>query len=341
MFGAYGHTGRFVVDELRRRGLTPILAGRDVAKLNLLGARHEGLEVRRASVDEPESLVRALAGARAVINCAGPFVRTAEPLIAAALSAHVHYVDVAAEVEVAATTLERYAARARDAGIVVLPSMAFYGGLGDLLATAAMGDWPAADALCLAIALSSWRPTLGTRVTGQVSRQRRNGQRLVFSEGTLKLSGDVAPMRQWNFPTPVGPQTVVGEYTTADSVTISHHLTIKALSTYLTAASLRDLADPDLPPPVAVDERGRSDQTFLVEVVARSGNQLRRAIARGQDIYAVSAPLAAEAVSRILSGPRRAGVFTAGQCFDASDFLTSLSPVHLSFETASIHLTEA
>ncbi len=30
VFGAYGHTGRFVVSELRKRGWTPILSGRDM-----------------------------------------------------------------------------------------------------------------------------------------------------------------------------------------------------------------------------------------------------------------------------------------------------------------------
>lgn len=29
VYGAYGHTGRFVVAELRKRGWTPILSGRD------------------------------------------------------------------------------------------------------------------------------------------------------------------------------------------------------------------------------------------------------------------------------------------------------------------------
>jgi short subunit dehydrogenase-like uncharacterized protein len=33
VFGAYGHTGRFVVSELRKREWTPILSGRDPAKL--------------------------------------------------------------------------------------------------------------------------------------------------------------------------------------------------------------------------------------------------------------------------------------------------------------------
>src|SRR5438034_8614262 len=88
VFGASGHTGRFVVAELRRRGWMPILSGRDPAKLNALGALH-GLPVRPASIDDPASLDRALAGAAAVINCAGPFLDTATPVIEAALRARI------------------------------------------------------------------------------------------------------------------------------------------------------------------------------------------------------------------------------------------------------------
>src|SRR5258708_11405090 len=131
VYGAYGHTGRFVVAELRRRGLTPILSGRDADKLNAIGAAHPGLEMRCAMVDSPGSLDSAVAGAAAVINCAGPFARTAAPVIEAALRARIPYLDVAAEPEANADTFEQYATRARDAGIVVVPAMAFYGGLGD------------------------------------------------------------------------------------------------------------------------------------------------------------------------------------------------------------------
>src|ERR1700747_3545100 len=77
VFGAYGHTGRFVVRELLKRGFTPILSGRDAAKLKEAGNAHPGSEVRVASVDDPASLDRALSGAVAVINCAGPFIDTA------------------------------------------------------------------------------------------------------------------------------------------------------------------------------------------------------------------------------------------------------------------------
>ena len=71
VFGAYGHTGRFVVAELLRRGWTPILSGRDATRLCAAGVAQRGLEVRVASVDDAASIDRAIAGARAVINSPG------------------------------------------------------------------------------------------------------------------------------------------------------------------------------------------------------------------------------------------------------------------------------
>ena len=258
VFGAYGHTGRFVVSELRQRGWTPILSGRDPDKLNALGDVHPGLDLRPACVDDPASLDRALVGSTSVINCAGPFARTSAPIIKAAMRAQIPYLDVAAEIEANADTFEQYADRGREAGIVIVPAMAFYGGLGDLLATAAMGDWRAADEICIAYALSSWKPTLGTRATTQVSRQRRGGRRIVFSNHRMQFRTDDAPVVNWTFPPPIGTQVVVGEFTMADSVTIPRHLGTPEIRTYMTLAPLKDLDDPDLSPPPATDKDRKS-----------------------------------------------------------------------------------
>lgn len=326
VFGAYGHTGRFVVAELRKRGFVPVLAGRDEVKLKALAASHPGLEVRPAAVDDPESLDRALTGA-AVVNCAGPFATTAAPVIEAALRAGIPYVDVAAEIEANADTFAHFADRARDAGAVVVPAMAFFGGLGDLLATAAMGDWTAADEAHVAYALSDWQPTDGTRAAGAVSRQRRGGARVVYRNGRLDYRHDEATILQWPFPEPLGSRAVIGEFTMADVVTIPSHLRIPDVRTHMTAEAARDVTAPDTSTPAAVDEHGRSAQTFLVDVVVRSGGTERRAVARGQDIYAVTAPLAVEAVHRILTGQTRTvGVASAGEIFDAAGFLRALSP---------------
>ena len=137
VYGAYGHTGRFVVQELRKRGWNPILSGRDPEKLRALAGAAD--EMRVASIDDPASLDRALGGAAAVINCAGPFLDTGAALLDAAIRAGIPYLDLAAEQKAALTVFEQYGARVRAAKIVAVPAMAFYGGLSDLLATAAMG----------------------------------------------------------------------------------------------------------------------------------------------------------------------------------------------------------
>lgn len=332
VFGAYGHTGRFVVAELLDRGFVPVLSGRDPEKLRAMAAAGPGLDVRPASVADPASLDRALAGAAAVINTAGPFATTAAPLIEAALRAGIPYVDVAAEIEANLDTFAHFTDRARAAGTVVVPAMAFYGGLGDLLATAAMGDWTEADEAHVAYGLDSWHPTAGTRAAGEVSGSRRGGRRLRYTNGRLEHHDDELPTEKWTFPEPMGTRAVLGEFTMADVVTLPSHLSVPEVRTYMTTEAARDLSAPDTPAPAAVDESGRSAQTFLVDVVVRSGDTERRAVARGQDIYAVTAPLAVEAVHRILTGrTRTVGVASAGEIFDAADFLRALSP-HISLE---------
>lgn len=332
VFGAYGHTGRFVVAELRERGYVPLLLGRDQDKLLAMAQAQPGLEARQASVDDPASLDRALNGAAAVINCAGPFATTAAPLVEAALRAGLPYVDVAAEIEANLDTFANFSEPARAAGIVVVPAMAFYGGLGDLLVTAAMGDWTTADEAHIAYGLSSWHPTAGTLSAGAVSGQRRGGRRVRYTGGRLEYHDDALPTLEWPFPAPLGPTSVIGEFTMADVVTVPSHLAVPEVRTYMSAKAAADMSAPDASAPTAVDERGRSAQTFVVDVLVRSGGNERRAVASGQDIYAISAPLAVEAVDRILTGrTRTTGVASAGAVFDAPDFLRALSS-HLSVQ---------
>src|SRR5262249_50476217 len=311
VFGAAGHTGRFVVSELRRRGLTPILSGRDAAKLNAVAEAHPGSEARVASVDDPASLDRAISGAAAVINCAGPFMDTAAPLVEAAIRGRIHYLDVTAEQSAALAAFERFADAARDACVVIAPAVAFYGGLGDLLATAAMGDWPDADEICVAVALDSWKPTRGTRLTGK----RNTGRRFVFSNNKLEFLADPSPRRAWNFPAPFGAQDVV-ELGFSEIITISRHLRSPEIHAFMNLAPITDIRNPDTPEPVAADESGRSSQTFLMEAVARRGGEERRSIARGRDIYAITAPIVVAAAEPILDGRFNApAVCTAGRFF--------------------------
>ena len=333
VYGAYGHTGRFVVSELLCRGFTPVLSGRDAAKLAELSAQHAGLALRPAAADDAPALDHALRGAAAVINCAGPFASTAGPVIEAALRAGIPYLDVAAEIEANLDSFSRFADRAREAGQVVVPAMAFFGGLGDLLATAAMADWTSADEISIAYGLDSWKPTAGTLAAGQVSRQRREGRRVVFTEGAIRYVTGAAPTGEWTFPAPLGKQPVVSEFTMADAVTLSRHLNTPEIRSHMATVAVRDLTAAQPTAPVADDASGRSAQTFVVDVRIRRGGEERRAAASGQDIYAITAPLVVEALARVLAGEVAGpGVWTAGQAFNARQFLAALSPEHLSYE---------
>jgi hypothetical protein len=210
--------------------------------------------------------------------------------------------------------------------------MACYGGLGDLLATTAMDDWTAADEAHIAYGLSSWHPTAGTRSAGTVSRQRRNGRHVRYTNGQLQYHDDESPVVEWRFPAPMGARAVIGEFTMTDVVTIPSHLSIPEVRTYMTSEAAKDVSAPDTSTPTAIDERGRSAQTFIVDVIVRSGSTERRVSASGQDIYAVTAPLTVEAVHRILTKQTKTtGVASAGEIFDAPDFLRALS-AHISLE---------
>jgi Saccharopine dehydrogenase NADP binding domain len=324
VFGAYGHTGRFVVAELRRRGWTPVLSGRNQGELTTAAQGQQGAEVRVASVDDPVSLDIALSGSSVVINCAGPFVDTAVPLVEAAIRSRVHYLDVAAEQSAVLSVFDRFRGDQRITGTVILPAMAFFGGLGDLLATTATGEWDSADEICIAVALDGWKPTRGTRLTGQ----RNLGRRFFFSNGQLKRV-DPPAGRKWVFPAPFGEQDVAA-LALAETIIVSRHIRTPEIRGFMNLAPLAELRDPETPPPLAADESGRSSQVFLMDVIARRGRDERRVFARGRDICAVTAPIVVEAAERVVAGAiRTSGVVAAGEVFDARDFLGSLDPAHV------------
>jgi short subunit dehydrogenase-like uncharacterized protein len=325
VYGAYGHTGRFVAAELLRQGLTPILSGRNPARLDTMAGQFPGLEARPATVDNSHSLQNAVRGAGLVVNCAGPFLDTAIPVAAAAVRAGAHYLDVTAEQAAVQEVYRAHQELEWRTDVAVIPAMAFYGGLADLLATAAAADWETSDEITVAIGLDRWWPTEGTRNTGR----RNTATRLVVDGGRLVPAPSPAPLRDWEFPAPLGRQTVTGNPFT-EIITMAHHLAASRIDTYLTTAALQDIRNPATPAPPAVDEAGRSAQQFVVDVVVRRGEQERRISAAGRDIYAVTAPLVVEAARRLIDGRAKVqGASAPGEVFDAADFLDALSPHHL------------
>jgi hypothetical protein len=129
---------------------------------------------------------------------------------------------------------------------------------------------------------------------------------------------------KWDFPKPIDTKEMI-TVPLSEIITISRHLNVKNINTYISLNSIEDIRNAKTPEPIPADEKNRSSQQFCMEVVAINGNNKRKISAQGRDIYAVTAPLVVEAIKRIIEGNiKRQGATTMGEIFDSSDFLNSL-----------------
>ncbi|GLH71772.1 saccharopine dehydrogenase [Geothrix limicola] len=317
VYGASGHTGQFVVQEARRRGLSVVAIGRSATRLNAVFPL--AVTRRVAALDDPVSLEQAFADCALVINCAGPFLDTAAPLARAALQAGCHYIDVTAEQASAQATFADFDAPARAASRVVIPGAGFYGGLADLLASALAPDGDI-DEITVAIALDRWWPTAGTRRTGE----RNNVPRVVVKHGKLVPLIPPAEVPDWVFSPVLGHQPMV-EMPFSEIITLAHHLKVGSIRSLLNRSALDDIRDGTTPPPTAVDDSGRSAQRFELEVRLVQGSVIKTARVRGQDIYAVTAPIVIQAGLRLLSPSyRHSGALALAEAIDPVELLGAL-----------------
>jgi short subunit dehydrogenase-like uncharacterized protein len=123
IYGANGYTGELIAREARARGLPAILAGRTAAKLASLAAEL-ALPSRAFALTSPADCQSGLNGVTVLLNCAGPFSRTAAPLMAACLATNTHYLDITGEIPILESAHGHHAA-ARAANIVICPGAGF------------------------------------------------------------------------------------------------------------------------------------------------------------------------------------------------------------------------
>ena len=123
IYGANGYTARLTAAAAVRRGLTPVLAGRNAEAVQQIAAEL-GLESRIFSLQQPAVVVESICDCRLALHCAGPFSVTSQPMIAACLSAGVHYLDITGEISVFANAHQQ-AEPARRADVVLIPGVGF------------------------------------------------------------------------------------------------------------------------------------------------------------------------------------------------------------------------
>ncbi len=178
IYGANGYTGQLMVEEAIKRGYRPVLAGRSRETIEPLAQKY-GLPARVFALDKHEAVVMGLRGMELVLHCAGPFSKTAAPMVKACLEVGAHYLDITGEIDVFAHC-HALDAEAKQRGIVVLPGSGFDVVPTDCLSAILKLELPSAQNLVLAFDAPGG-PSPGTAKTaveglGKGGRARINGE---------------------------------------------------------------------------------------------------------------------------------------------------------------------
>jgi short subunit dehydrogenase-like uncharacterized protein len=163
IYGANGYTGKLAVEQAVLKGLKPILAGRNEAEIKSLAATYD-LDYRIFSLENVPKIVDNISGVKLVLNCAGPFSRTAKHLIEACLLVQSHYLDINGEVEVF-ESIKEFDLQAKDNEIIILPGVGFDVVPTDCVANHLKAKLPEATHLELAFAGLGGSMSHGTLVT--------------------------------------------------------------------------------------------------------------------------------------------------------------------------------
>lgn len=162
IYGANGYTGALISRLAAERGMLPVLAGRDAGKIKELSSAL-GTEHRVFGLDDESRIEAALGDTRVVLHCAGPFSRTAAPMVRACLRTRTHYLDITGEVAVFEAIADRDV-EAKASGVMLMPGVGFDVVPSDCLAAHLKRRLPSAKMLALAIQ-SSGRVSRGTAAT--------------------------------------------------------------------------------------------------------------------------------------------------------------------------------
>ncbi|MCA9735122.1 MAG: saccharopine dehydrogenase NADP-binding domain-containing protein [Deferribacteres bacterium] len=123
IYGANGYTGTLIAQEAKSRGMQPILAGRSRERLQSL-AKPLNLEYVACDLADKKKLQKLVGNSDLVLHCAGPFIHTCEPMLAACLEGKTHYLDITGEIPVFESVFS-HDAEAKLKNIVLISGVGF------------------------------------------------------------------------------------------------------------------------------------------------------------------------------------------------------------------------
>ncbi|HEX5775658.1 MAG TPA: saccharopine dehydrogenase NADP-binding domain-containing protein [Caulobacteraceae bacterium] len=332
IYGATGYTGQLVARRAKEIGMSPILAGRNEAKVRAV-ADPLGFQWRVADVDDDAALDRALEGIEVVLHIAGPFSATSRQMADACIRNHAHYLDITGEIAV----IEALASRSNEAaaaGVMLMPGVGFDVVPSDCLAARVAQRLPDATELTLAIGglEKASRGTLKSSLesVGNPVRVRRGGAiqttwpppRRTFDfggggrPGIAVGWGDVATAY---YSTGVPDITVYFEsMPQMEQMSRMGGFTRWLLSRKPMQALLKAAVD-RMPPGPTDAERAAGKAILIGEAVNAKGDRAVSKLTTPEG-YTLTALTSLEIVRRVLAGEAKPGFQTPSRVFGA-DFI--------------------
>jgi short subunit dehydrogenase-like uncharacterized protein len=352
VLGATGYTGGLIVRELRRQGVRVLAAGRNREKLRRLSAEMKELDTAEADAGDRGSLDRLARRSSVIVNTAGPFIDSGEPVIRAAVANGVHYLDTTGEQPFMKAMLT-HDAWAREQHVAVVSAQAF---------EIAVADCAAAIAAEGFRDVASVQVTYATRFHASQGTQR-TVLRMLQSAGYAYVGGKwveeapAAHVRVAEFPPPTGRVTALS-FPSAEVITIPRHLTTRQVRVFMavpslagpilstTAPALRALMRSPIARIAArfvgsgtagPDEATRRRDEFHIAVdvrgVRRGTASHRRMLVHGHDPYGLTAVIAAHAAMLMSqSDYDRSGVLPPAAAFEPYALMEYLQGFGLTYE---------
>ncbi|KAI0904960.1 hypothetical protein F4823DRAFT_165147 [Ustulina deusta] len=313
IYGATGYTGRIACQHANSLGLRVVLGGKSRDKLAELAAQLAATYLM-FSVDDPEAIASALKDIEVLLNCAGPFGKTAEPLMVACIEQGVHYLDVSAEL-FSYQVAEKLDEKARRCGVMLLPgcggSVAMLGCL-VLHALQSVEQAVSIDvALCVAGPMSR-----GSAITARDSLSPECLQR---REGSL-VQQDINDTQQFDFDDGNGAVSCL-PVTLPDLITIWKSTGVFNIRTFVrvSADSFPTVDLAALPDGPTAEQREASPYHAAVAVTARDGTT-KRAVLHTVNGYTFTGIASVEAAKSVLTGEVKGGFQTPAVVF-GKDFV--------------------
>ncbi|KAJ5744902.1 NAD(P)-binding protein [Penicillium manginii] len=315
IYGATGYTGRMASEHAKSIGLDFALAGRSENKLKDFACR---LEVPYYTFDlnEREILDSILDNTLVVLNCAGPYIRTAKTLMEACIRTKTHYLDISAEI-VTYQQAQQYDSDAQKAGVMLLPgcggSVAMLGCLAAHVADQI--EYPKTVDIALHVAGAMSRGSA-------ISASNMKSGCLQLVDGNLV---EQEPTQTANFDFDDGNGNVISfPVTLPDLLTISKSSGIANIRTFAHASSLSfPTGDLDLLADGPTAEEREATPYHAVVVVYSDDGISKKAVLHTVNGYSFTYLASVEAARRVLENETKPGFQTPVLVF-GKDFLRAI-----------------